>query len=283
MSAAAEEPDRPLARWRRPAALDIFAGIAIALLALLAIVVVAPGIFSAKNPTALDIAARLSGPSSLHPLGTDELGRDILARVAYGARNSVGVSLLIVAIAVAVGLVWGTIAGWIGGILDAAMMRVVDMFLAFPAFVLAMALAAALGPSLGSVVVALAAVWWPGYARLVRGAVMSLKSSGHVVAARAQGLPTPRIIWRHVLRFVWRDINVRSTADIGYALMAVTALSFLGLGAQSPTPEWGLLIRSSAAYFYTAWWYMAFPGLAVTLTAVSLSILGDWIAARPAK
>jgi peptide/nickel transport system permease protein len=126
-------------------------------------------------------------------------------------------------------------------------------------------------------------VWWPAYARLVRGSVLSLKNSGHVVAAEALGLPTGRIIWRHVLRFIWRDINVRATADVGYALMAVTALSFLGLGAQSPTPEWGLLIRSSAAYFYTAWWYMAFPGLAVTLTAAALSILGDWIAARPGQ
>jgi peptide/nickel transport system permease protein len=117
----------------------------------------------------------------------------------------------------------------------------------------------------------------------VRGSVIALRSSGHVTAAQAQGLPTYQIIWRHVLRFIWRDVNVRATADVGYALMAVTALSFLGLGAQSPTPEWGLLIRSSAAYFYTAWWYMAFPGLAVTLTAVSLSILGDWIAARPGK
>lgn len=266
-------------RWKLTA-LDVVAIIAIALLAFLAIVVIAPGIFSARNPTALDVSARLAGPSGSHPLGTDELGRDILARVAYGARNSMGVSLLIVAIAVAIGLVWGTIAGWIGGWLDSLMMRIVDMFLAFPAFVLAMALAAALKPSLGSVAVALAAVWWPAYARLVRGAVLSLRNSGHVVAAKALGLPTGRIIWRHVLRFIWRDINVRATADVGYALMAVTALSFLGLGAQSPTPEWGLLIRSSAAYFYTAWWYMAFPGLAVTLTAASLSILGDWIASR---
>lgn len=274
---------RPVWRQRKIASLDVFAAISIALLVFLAVVVIAPGIFSAKNPTALDIAARLGAPSAVHPLGTDELGRDLLARVAHGARNSVGVSLLIVAIAVAIGLIWGTIAGWVGGTLDALMMRIVDMFLAFPAFVLAMALAAALGPSLRSVVIALAAVWWPGYARLVRGSVLALRNSGHVVAARAQGLPTPRIIWRHVLRFIWRDINVRATADVGYALMAVTALSFLGLGAQSPTPEWGLLIRSSAAYFYTAWWYMAFPGLAVTLTAVSLSILGDWIGARPAR
>jgi peptide/nickel transport system permease protein len=279
MSSLAET--NPIPRRRRKlAAIDVFAAIAIVILMFLAIVIIAPGIFSAQNPLKLDIVHRLSGPSAAHPLGTDELGRDILARVAYGARNSMGVSIVIVAAAVVIGLVWGTIAGWVGGTLDTAMMRVVDMFLAFPAFVLAMALAAALGPSLTSVGIALAAVWWPAYARLVRGAVLVLRNSGHVIAAQAQGLPTLRILRRHVLRFVWRDINVRATADIGYALMAVTALSFLGLGAQSPTPEWGLLIRSSAAYFYTAWWYMAFPGLAVTLTAASLSILGDWIATR---
>lgn len=280
MTAASEIADEAPRRRRALAAIDIFAAIAVVLLVLLAVVIVAPGIFSAANPLKLDIAHRLAAPSATHPMGTDELGRDILARVAYGARNSMGVSIVIVAAAVIIGLVWGTVAGWIGGTLDTAMMRVVDMFLAFPAFVLAMALAAALGPSLTSVGIALAAVWWPAYARLVRGAVLSLRSSGHVVAAQAQGLPTVRILWRHVLRFVWRDVNVRATADIGYALMAVTALSFLGLGAQSPTPEWGLLIRSSAAYFYTAWWYMAFPGLAVTFTAASLSILGDWIATR---
>lgn len=255
-------------------------GLSVTYLVVLAAMVIAPGLFTGHDPSGLDILARLQAPSRNHLLGTDELGRDLLARVAFGARNSVGVSLLVVSIAVAMGLVIGTVAGWIGGRVDSVLMRVVDLFLAFPAFVLAMALAAALGPGLRSMIIALAIIWWPSYARLVRGAVLGLKHAGHVEAAIALGLPRRRIIWRHVLRFTWRDVNVRATADIGYALMAVTALSFLGLGAQSPTPEWGLLIRSSTDYFYVAWWYMAFPGLAVTLTAVSLSLLGDWFAAR---
>ncbi len=254
--------------------------VAAAFLALMAVAVVAPGLYSHANPLALDFSARLIGPDAAHPLGTDELGRDILSRVAFGARNSLGVSLLVVATAVLVGLVIGTFAGWLGGPVDTFLMRIVDLFLAFPAFVLAMALAAALGPGLESIAIALSIIWWPSYARLVRGSVLALRQSTHVLAAEALGLPRTRIIWRHVLRFVWRDINVRATTDVGYALMAVTALSFLGLGAQSPTPEWGLLIRSSSDYFYTAWWYMAFPGLAVTLTGVALSILGDRLAQR---
>jgi peptide/nickel transport system permease protein len=254
--------------------------LSVAFMLLVATLVIAPGLFSSSDPSKIDILARLQGPSWSHPLGTDELGRDLLTRIAYGARNSVGLSLFVVASAVVVGLVIGTISGWIGGFVDSLLMRIVDLFLAFPAFVLAMALAAALGAGLESVTVALALVWWPGYARMVRGAVLGLKHAGHVQAAQALGLPPLRILRRHVLRMVWRDLNVRATADVGYALMAITALSFLGLGAQSPTPEWGLLIRSSSDYFYVAWWYMAFPGLAVTLTAVSLSFLGDWFAAR---
>jgi peptide/nickel transport system permease protein len=269
-------------RQRRPGITlgGVLVVLSVAYLLLLAAMVIAPGLFTGHDPTGIDILARLTGPSKKHLLGTDELGRDLLARVAFGARNSVGVSLVIVTIAVAVGLVVGTVAGWVGGWVDSLLMRIVDLFLAFPAFVLAMALAAALQPGLRSIVIALAIIWWPSYARLVRGAVLGLKHGGHVEAAVALGLPRHQIIRRHVLRFVWRDLNVRATADIGYALMAVTALSFLGLGAQSPTPEWGLLIRSSTDYFYVAWWYMAFPGLAVTITAVSLSLLGDWIAAR---
>jgi peptide/nickel transport system permease protein len=259
----------------------VLVSLAVLYVAFLAVIVVAPGIVGG-NPSSLDILHRLQAPSLDHPLGTDELGRDLLARIAYGARNSIGIAVIVVGISVVVGLIVGTAAGWYGGWVDSTLMRIVDIFLAFPAFVLALALAAALGAGLESVIIALGAVWWPAYARLVRGAVLSLKHAGHVEAAIALGLPRRRIIWRHVLRFVWRDLNVRATADVGYALMAVTALSFLGLGAQPPTAEWGLLIRSSADYVYVAWWYMAFPGLAVMLTAVSFSLLGDWFAVRTA-
>jgi peptide/nickel transport system permease protein len=275
---------RTLARARRrtltPNALLV--SLAALYLFLLLVIVIDPGVVGGST-TAFNISDRLQAPTWSHPFGTDELGRDLLTRVAYGARNSVGVAVIVVVIAVAGGLATGTVAGWIGGRVDSLLMRIVDVFLAFPAFVLALALAAALGAGLKSVIIALSVVWWPAYARLVRGAVLSLKYAEHVEAAVALGLPRTRIIWRHVLRFVWRDLSIRATADVGYALMAVTALSFLGLGAQPPTAEWGLLIQSSASYFYVAWWYMAFPGLAVTFTAVAFSILGDWFASRSSE
>jgi peptide/nickel transport system permease protein len=270
---------RPRRRSFTPNA--VLVSLALLYLLLLLVVVIDPGVIGI-SPTAFDISDRLQPPTIHHLFGTDELGRDLFARVVYGARNSVGVAVVVVAIAVAVGLLVGTVAGWFGGWVDSLLMRIVDIFLAFPAFVLALALAAALGAGLKSVIIALSAVWWPAYARLVRGAVLSLKNAEHVEAAAALGLTRTRIIWRHVLRFVWRDLNIRATADVGYALMAVTALSFLGLGAQPPTAEWGLLIQSSASYFYVAWWYMAFPGLAVTFTAVAFSIMGDWFASRGA-
>jgi peptide/nickel transport system permease protein len=268
---------RPRHRTFSPNA--VLVSLALVYLLVLLVIVIDPGVIG-NSPTAFDISDRLHAPTIHHLFGTDELGRDLFARVVYGARNSVGVAVVVVVIAVAVGLLVGTVAGWFGGWVDSLLMRIVDIFLAFPAFVLALALAAALGAGLKSVIIALSAVWWPAYARLVRGAVLSLKNAEHVEAAAALGLSRTRIIWRHVLRFVWRDLNIRATADVGYALMAVTALSFLGLGAQPPTAEWGLLIQSSASYFYVAWWYMAFPGLAVTFTAVAFSILGDWFASR---
>jgi len=146
--------------------------------------------------------------------------------------------------------------------------------------VLALAVAAALGRGLLSVTIALGAIWWPGFARLVRGEVQRIRERPHVEAARAIGVSTPALVRRHILPFVMQEVNVRLTTDIGYALVAVTALSFLGLGAQSPTPEWGLLIRDSRSYFGTAWWYLVFPGVMIMVTTAACSILGDWLAAR---
>jgi peptide/nickel transport system permease protein len=157
------------------------------------------------------------------------------------------------------------------------LMRLVDIFLAFPAFILAMVIAAVRGPGLSSVAIGLAVVWWPGYARLVRGKVLAIRNLTHVESARALGVSRVRLALRHILPFVWRDVNVRMTTDVGYALVAVTALSFLGLGAQSPTPEWGLLIKDSFSYFGSAWWYMTFPGLAVMVATMAFSLVGDAI------
>jgi len=249
--------------------------LAILVVALLAIFIVIPELVAPRDPIELDVGNRLVGPSAAHLFGTDEGGRDVFSRVVYGARYSVGLAVIIVLIAALFGLMFGAIAGMGPRRLDDLMMRIVDIFLGFPALVLALAIAAAIGRGLGSVALALTIIWWPGYARLVRGEVLSLKERPHVEAARALGVSTVALLRRHILPFVFHELNVRVTTDIGYALVAVTALSFLGLGAQSPTPEWGLLIRDSRPYFGVAWWYMVFPGVMIMLTATAFSIIGD--------
>jgi peptide/nickel transport system permease protein len=251
---------------------------ALAILVVFAAFAVAPGVLATGDPVDLNVSHRLQAPSFAHPFGTDEGGRDVYSRVVWGARNSLGVALVVVLGGALIGVALGAVSGMVGRRLDEAMMRFVDVFLAFPAFVLAMAVAAARGRGLASLAIGLVIVWWPSYARLVRGEVLRLRERPHVEAARALGMSTGRIFRRHILPFIWKDLNVRVTTDIGYALVAVTALSFLGLGAQSPTPEWGLLIGDSKTYVGSAWWYMAFPGLAIMLVTVASSIIGDWLA-----
>jgi peptide/nickel transport system permease protein len=159
-------------------------------------------------------------------------------------------------------------------------MRIVDIFLAFPAFVLAMAIAAVSGRGIRSVIVALAIIWWPGYARMIRGMVLGLKENVWVEAARAMGAPRGRIIFRHILPFTVAELNVRFTVEIGYALVAVTSLSFIGLGADRPTPEWGLMIADGRRYVTGAWWYPIFPGIAIYVATVIFSLFGDALAER---
>ncbi len=251
----------------------------VVILTLIAFVAV-PGVVAPKSPIALDILHRLQPPSFTHPFGTDEGGRDVFARVVHGARYSLGVSIATVLCAAVFGVLYGALSGMGPRWLDNILMRIVDVFFGFPALVLALAVAAALGRGLLSVTIALGAIWWPGFARLVRGEVQRIRERPHVEAARAIGVSTPALVRRHILPFVMQEVNVRLTTDIGYALVAVTALSFLGLGAQSPTPEWGLLIRDSRSYFGTAWWYLVFPGVMIMVTTAACSILGDWLAAR---
>lgn len=268
---------RPSAPWRAEDALVVLAWAVVACLAAFAL---APGWLSPGDPILLNIAERLQPPGATHPFGTDEAGRDILSRVIHGTRYSLGVAAAIVVSAALFGVAYGAVSGMAGRRLDNAMMRVVDIFFGFPALVLALAVAAAIGRGLDSVTLALAVIWWPGYARLVRGEVLRLRERPHVEAARALGVSDPTLLRRHILPFVVQEVNVRVTTDIGYALVAVTALSFLGLGASSPTPEWGLLIRDSRQFFGSAWWYLVFPGTMIMVTAAAFSILGDRLAAR---
>jgi peptide/nickel transport system permease protein len=254
--------------------------LALLIVAVLAAFALFPGLIAPKDPIALAMADRLKPPSLIHLFGTDEGGRDIFSRVVYGTRYSLGVAVAIVFSSAVFGVVYGAISGMARGWLDDVMMRIVDLFFGFPALVLALAVAASIGRGLDSVALSLAIIWWPGYARLVRGEVLRLRERPHVEAARALGVSTPTILRRHIIPFVAQEVNVRVTTDIGYALVAVTALSFLGLGANSPTPEWGLLIRDSRPYFGSAWWYLVFPGTMIMLTATAFSLIGDALAAR---
>jgi peptide/nickel transport system permease protein len=236
---------------------------------------IAPGVLTSHNPDSLYVGPPLAAPGGGHWFGTDELGRDFYARVVYGARSSLLMSVLIVAIGATLGTAVGVVAGLFGGWLDEVLMRIVDLFLSLPGFVLALALAAALGRGERSVVIALSVVWWPSYARLFRGMVLGMKHRLHVESARALGAGHFRIARKHMLPFMWGQLNARVTQDLGYALVNVAGLSFVGLGAQPPTPEWGSLLQSGLQYVATGWWLTLFPGLAITIWTVGIAMLGD--------
>jgi peptide/nickel transport system permease protein len=274
---AVEQQDEAPARTRR---WNIPLLVASALTTVLVLIMAFPGIFAHSDPIAIDPVHQLLGPSPSHPFGTDEVGRDLYTRVIYGARNSLGVTFLIVIPAALFGVLVGAIAGWTGRWVDMIMMRIVDIVLAFPIFILAMAVAGVHGRGLDSVAISLIAIWWPSYARLVRGRFLSLRTRTYVEAAQALAVSPWAIARRHLLPFVLDELNVRVTTDIGYALVAVTSLSFLGVGAQSPTPEWGLIISDSRTYSLQAWWYLVFPGLTIVVATLVFTFLGDTIAAR---
>jgi peptide/nickel transport system permease protein len=250
------------------------------LVLVLAVAALFPDLISNKPIAGLNMKEAFKAPSWTHPFGTDEAGRDIFTRVVHGTRYSLGMALGIVLIAAAFGTVYGAISGFAGGWIDEVMMRIVDIFLAFPAFVLAMAIAAAAGRGIRSVVIALAIIWWPGYARMIRGMVLGLKENVWVDAARALGAPSSRVVFHHILPFTVAELNVRITVEIGYALVAVTSLSFIGLGAERPTPEWGLLIADGRRYVTGAWWYPIFPGVAIYAATTIFSLFGDALAER---
>ncbi len=236
-----------------------------------------PGLFTRYDPLQVDGASRLVIPGPTHPFGTDELGRDMFSRVLHGARLSVSSGLFAVLIATVIGGALGLVAGYTGGWLDELSMRVADIFLAFPALAMAMAVVAALGPSLVNALLALAVVWWPQYTRLVRISVVAAKGQTYVEAARATGVPERRIMWRHVLPNIVSPVIVKVTLDIGTAILLTAALSFLGLGAQPPTPEWGSMITTGRNYMLEYWWYPTFPGAAIFITALGFNLLGDGV------
>jgi peptide/nickel transport system permease protein len=237
-----------------------------------------PSQIASQDPTQLNVAQQFAAPSSAHWMGTDEVGRDIWTRLVHGTRYSIGMSLAVVAIGATFGIVYGSASGYFGGFADDVMMRIVDVFLSLPAFILAMAIAASIGRGILPLVSALSIVWWPGYARLTRGMVLSLKERPHVEGAQALGATNPYILRRHIIPLMFDTLNVRVTQDIGYALVAVASLNFIGLGVHPPTPEWGLMLSGARDHITAAWWYAIFPGLAIALTTIGFSLLGDGLA-----
>jgi peptide/nickel transport system permease protein len=217
----------------------------------------------------------LRPPSALHWFGTDNVGRDILSRVIYGARVSPLVAVFVLVIACVIGIPLGVTAGYFGGWLDEAIMRVTDIFLAFPPLLLALAFAAVLPPSLTSLVIAISVTWWPWYTRLIRGQAASVAGRPYVESCRALGISAPRILLRHVLPNSVTPLIVQVSLDFGGVILTASALSFLGLGAQDPTPDWGLMVAEGQNYFTTAWWVVTFPGLAILVTAFAFTLLGD--------
>ena len=227
------------------------------------------------DPLEQDLSLRLKPPTSAHWLGTDQLGRDGLSRILFGARISLTIGLVVVGSAGTFGTLVGLVAGYQRGLVDEALMRVTDVFLAFPALILAMAIAGALGPSLNNAMIAIAVVTWPVYARLARGQVLSLREREFVEATRALGASPWRIIWRHLLPNSLAPIVVQASFDIGGAILSAAGLSFIGFGAQPPTPEWGVMISEGRKFISTQPWLSLFPGLAILLTVTAFNLIGD--------
>jgi peptide/nickel transport system permease protein len=275
LSGALGSPRRkPRGLLRRLLANPLSAGGLLLVTVAVAAALLAPEIAPA-DPLAMAPADRLLPPSALHWFGTDDGGRDIFSRIIYGARSSLLAALGILALASALGTIIGLTAGIAGGWVDEMLMRITDMFLAFPALVLAMGLAATLGPSLLNAIIATALVWWPWYARLVRGQALQLKHEAFVEAARIAGASDLRIAFHHILRNCLTPIIVQMSLDIGYAILTLASLSFIGLGAQPPTPEWGSMVSIGRDYFLDQWWMVTFPGLAIFLSVMAFNLLGD--------
>ena len=223
-----------------------------------------------------NIAEKFQPPSLAHPLGTDALGRDMWARLLFGARTSLTVGLAVVALSALIGTLLGALAGYFGGWIDEVIMRITDIFLAFPPLLLAIVVATALGPSLRNMVLAIALSWWPWYTRIVRGQAVTLRERNFVEAAHSMGVGDLTIIRRHILPNVLAPVGVQATLDLGAAILTAAGLSFLGLGTQPPTADWGVMVNEGRQYMLSGrWWIATFAGLAIFLTSMAFNLLGD--------
>jgi peptide/nickel transport system permease protein len=248
-------------------------GLGIVLLLVLA-AALAP-LLAPQSPIAQDLAARLQPPSVAHWFGTDELGRDIYSRIIWGSRITLTIVALVVVIVGPVGLLVGTVAGYVGGWLDTVLMRVTDIFLAFPRLILALAFVSALGPGIENAIIAIAITAWPPYARLARAETLTVRPSDFIAAARMQGASPARIVLGHIAPLCTSSLVVRLTLDMAGIILTAAGLGFLGLGAQPPAPEWGAMISTGRQYVLDYWWVAAIPGLAIVIVSLGFNLLGD--------
>lgn len=274
-AAAALETGSMQPSWWRPLLHDRTAVCGLVLLSVFTLAAVAAPLLAPHDPAAVDVVRKLAPPSTEFPLGTDHLGRDVLSRLLYGARISLGATVLAAFAIAATGLVLGTAAGFVGGVVDAVISRVIDVLLAFPGLLLALALTGVLGPNLRNLLFAVIVVSWAGYARVVRGAVLAERERSYVEAARATGASSSRIIVRHLLPNIVAPIVVLTTLDMAAILLGISALSFLGLGVQPPTAEWGAMLAEARPYLSRAPNLMLFPGLTIFLAALAFNLVGD--------
>jgi peptide/nickel transport system permease protein len=229
------------------------------------------------DPIAQDLSKRLQPPSSEHLFGTDQFGRDIFSRVIYGSRIAIQIIVLVSIISGGIGTLVGVFAGYFGGVVDEVLMRITDMFLAFPSLVLAMAFAAAMGPSLTNTIIAISLVYWTVYARLARAEALRVKNMEYIEAERAMGASNFRIIFSHVLPMCISPVLVQLTLRMGTIILTAAGLGFLGLGAQPPTPEWGAMVSDGRNYLVDQWWISTFPGIAIAIVVLGFNLLGDGI------
>ena len=232
-------------------------------------------IFPADYPLAQDLANQAAHPSWHHLMGTDKLGRDIFARVIYGSQISVRIGFLAVGLAITVGTLIGVVSGYAGGKVDMVLMAAMDLMLAFPSIILAIGITTILGPSINNLMIAVGIVYIPQYARLARGSVLSVKNLEYIEAARALGALVPTILWRHILPNILAPLLVQATLGIATATLEAAGLSYLGLGARPPSPEWGAMLNDARDYWLSAPWALIFPGLAITTMVLGFNLLGD--------
>jgi peptide/nickel transport system permease protein len=255
--------------WRNPMVL-----VGLVILVVWVLVALLAPLIAPSNPLHQNVADRLQAPSRVHWFGTDELGRDILTRVMYGGRITMPAGILVIVIGCTIGMVVGAVAGYVGGAWDELIMRITELFMAMPPIILAMAITAALGPDLRNAVIALVIVWWPGYARLIRGLVMEVKTREFVEGARSVGASSVYILFRTVLPNCVSSALVLATLDIGNAILSFAGLSFLGLGPDPSSSEWGRMVADSISHF-DQWWMWLYPGLAIATLVLAFNFIGD--------